>query len=252
MDLETRQLQQRLEQRQHLPEVLLVKPMTQSTNDDVREIAKTGVQHVLVCSHQQSAGRGQRQRAWVSPVGNIYLSALLNLNTVIDGRLSLEIALNILHIPSLKDLDLQIKWPNDLYSLQGKWGGILIEPISPTQVIVGVGINIESVSDQVQDQATTSLVDLGIKTLSRIDLIAEVYVAIQNAGQWFDHQSSNLAARFEQHAAFKNQQVAFEHIGGISTGRFLGIANDGAVIIDTELGSQAFYQGRLRLAEGAS
>ena len=79
MDLETVELQQRLEQRQHLPEVLLVKPITQSTNDDVREIAKTGVQHVLVCSSSTKCRSWSRQRAWVSPVGNIYLSAFIKL-----------------------------------------------------------------------------------------------------------------------------------------------------------------------------
>ncbi|MEG2636596.1 MAG: biotin--[acetyl-CoA-carboxylase] ligase, partial [Acinetobacter sp.] len=40
MDLETRQLQQLLAEAQQLPEVLLLKPVTTSTNDDVREIAQ--------------------------------------------------------------------------------------------------------------------------------------------------------------------------------------------------------------------
>ena len=73
-----------------------------------------GVQQVLVCSRVQTQGRGQRQRQWISPEGNIYLSTLLHTQKAIDGRLALEIALNILQMPSLKGLDLQVKWPNDL------------------------------------------------------------------------------------------------------------------------------------------
>lgn len=249
MDLETRQLQQRLQQLQQLPEVLLVKPITQSTNDDVREIAKKGIHSVLVCSHQQTAGRGQRQRQWVSPVGNIYLSTLLNLNTAIDGRLALEIALNILQMPTLKGLAVQVKWPNDLYSVQGKWGGILVEPISANQVIVGVGINIDPVESEHIDQAATALTTLGLENTSRVDLVAELYVAIQRAGQWFDHDSQNLAARFNHHAAFKQQHVEFEYVGGIAQGTFIGIQDDGAVLIETPQGAQHFYQGRLRLHE---
>lgn len=249
MDLETRQLQQCLQQVGQLPEVLLVKPITESTNDDVREIAKKGIHSVLVCSHQQTAGRGQRQRQWVSPVGNIYLSTLLNLNTAIDGRLALEIALNILQMPSLKDLALQIKWPNDLYSLHGKWGGILVEPISANQVVVGVGINIDPVQSNHIDQAATALSTLGLAPTSRVDLVAELYLAIQQAGQWFDHRCQNLAARFNHHAAFKEQPVTFEHVGGTVQGTFIGIDNDGAVMITTEHGTQHFYQGRLRLDE---
>ena len=95
MDLETRLLRQLLTNAQQLPEVLLLKQTPTSTNDDVREIAQKGMKGILVCSEMQTQGRGQRQRQWVSPVGNIYLSTMLETRTALDGRLALEIALNI-------------------------------------------------------------------------------------------------------------------------------------------------------------
>lgn len=246
MDLETRQLQKILDDAHQLPEVLLLKPVTTSTNDDVREIALKGVHSVLVCSSKQTQGRGQRQRQWVSPEGNIYLSTLLNTRTAIDGRLALEIALNILQMPSLQNLYLQVKWPNDLYSRQGKWGGILVEPISPHQVIVGVGINLEPVLKAQIDQHATSLRELGLQDISRIQLIAELYMAIQQASAWFDHDCYNLAARFNHYAAFINQAVEFEDHSGVCSGIFQGIQDDGSVNIDTPDGLKQFYQGRLR------
>ena len=246
MDLETRQLQKILDDAHQLPEVLLLKPVTTSTNDDVREIALKGVHSVLVCSSKQTQGRGQRQRQWVSPEGNIYLSTLLNTRTAIDGRLALEIALNILQMPSLQNLDLQVKWPNDLYSRQGKWGGILVEPISPHQVIVGVGINLEPVPQAQIDQHATSVRELGLQDISRIQLIAELYMAIQQASAWFDHDCYNLAARFNHYAAFINQAVEFEDHSGVCSGIFQGIQDDGSVNIDTPDGLKQFYQGRLR------
>ena len=130
MDLETRQLQQLLSAKNQLPEVVLLKATTTSTNDDIREIAQKGITTGLVCSAQQTQGRGQHQRQWISPEGNIYLSTLVQTRTPLDGRLALEVALNILQIPQLQALNLQVKWPNDLYSAQGKWGGILVEPLS--------------------------------------------------------------------------------------------------------------------------
>ena len=246
MDLETRQLQKILDDAHQLPEVLLLKPVTTSTNDDVREIALKGVHSVLVCSSRQTQGRGQRQRQWVSPEGNIYLSTLLNTRTAIDGRLALEIALNILQMPSLQNLYLQVKWPNDLYSRQGKWGGILVEPISPHQVIVGVGINLEPVPQAQIDQHAKSLHELGLQDISRIQLIAELYMAIQQASAWFDHDCYNLAARFNHYAAFINQAVEFEDHSGVCSGIFQGIQDDGSVNIDTPDGLKQFYQGRLR------
>lgn len=248
MDLETRQLQQKLSDAGQCPEVILLKPITTSTNDDVRELAKKGLKQVLVSSRVQTQGRGQRHREWVSPAGNVYLSTLLNLQKPIDGRLALEIALNILQMPCLQNLSLQVKWPNDLYSLKGKWGGILVEPISSQQVIVGVGINLKPIETPILDQEVTDLRSLGLAAqVNTLQIQTELYLAIQTAGQWFNHNSHNLAARFNHHAAFIQQYVEFEDLKRTHSGLFLGIAEDGAVIIKTAKGEQQFYQGRLRL-----
>jgi BirA family transcriptional regulator, biotin operon repressor / biotin---[acetyl-CoA-carboxylase] ligase len=249
MDLETRQLQQKLSQIGQCPEVIVLKPITTSTNDDVRELARKGLKQVLVSSRIQTQGRGQRQREWVSPAGNVYLSTLLNLQKPVDGRLALEVALNILQMPCLQHLSLQVKWPNDLYSLQGKWGGILVEPISTQQVIVGVGINLNPVETAL-DQDVTDLRHLGLAThISTQDIRAELYHAIQTAGDWFNYNSHNLAARFNHYAAFIQQYVEFEDLKAMYQGIFLGIADDGAVKIKTTVGEQIFYQGRLRLKQ---
>jgi BirA family biotin operon repressor/biotin-[acetyl-CoA-carboxylase] ligase len=246
-DLATRQLQQLLNAKNQFPEIVLLKTTTTSTNDDMREIAQKGISSGLVCSAQQTQGRGQHQRQWASPEGNIYLSTLIQTKTALDGRLALEVALNILQMPSLQGLSLQIKWPNDLYSAQGKWGGILVEPLSPHQAIVGVGINLNTPPVENADQPITSLAMLGLAHTDRLTLIAELYTAIQQASQWFEHGSYNLAERFNHHAIWLNQQVEFEHAQGKLQGRFQGISNDGAVLIKTDH-VQAFYQGRLRLA----
>lgn len=249
MDVETRLLQQRLNAVGCAPEIVLLKHTTTSTNDDVRVCAEKGMRHILVSSQIQTAGRGQHERQWQSPLGNIYLSTLLNTDIAIDGRLALEVALNILQIPCLQHLNLQVKWPNDLYSPQGKWGGILLEPISSHQAIVGVGINLTAMQDHVPEQQVTSLAELGLDLqISRVDLMAELYLAIQQAGQWFSHNSYNLAARFNHHAAFLNKTVSFEHHQGSMQGVFAGILNDGAVQLQNHDGLHTFYQGRLRLA----
>ncbi|PKF31461.1 biotin--[acetyl-CoA-carboxylase] ligase [Acinetobacter proteolyticus] len=246
-DFETRQLQQLLNAKNQYPEVVLLKTTTTSTNDDMREIAQKGMTTGLVCSARQTQGRGQHQRQWASPEGNIYLSTLIQSNTALDGRLALEVALNILQMPSLHGLTLQVKWPNDLYSPQGKWGGILVEPLSPHQAIVGVGINLNTPPVDNADQPITSLEMLGLVHIDRLTLIAELYTAIQQAAQWFEHGSYNLAERFNHHAIWLNQQVEFEHTQGKVQGLFQGISNDGAVLIKTDQ-TQQFYQGRLRLA----
>lgn len=247
MDLETRHLRQLLTDAQQLPEILLLKHHTTSTNDDVRNLAQNA-DSILVCSEQQSQGRGQHQREWVSPIGNIYLSALLKTSSPLDGRLSLEIALNILQIPTLKSVkNLQIKWPNDLYSPQGKWGGILVEPLSSHKAIIGVGINLLPIPTEQITQQATSIVQLGVEFPNRIQMISEIYLAILQAGQWFNYGCYNLDSRFNHVAAFLDESVEFEQPQATIEGRFKGINPNGAIKIENVQGLNCYYQGRLRL-----
>ena len=246
MDAETRQLRQRLSDAGQVPDIVILKQITTSTNDDVRELAQKNIASILICSETQTQGRGQHQRQWMSPQGNIYLSALVNSSTPIDGRLALEVALNILQMPKLQGLNLQVKWPNDLYSPHGKWGGILVEPLSPHQAIVGVGVNLFTPELDDALQPISSLTDFGLNHLNRIDIIAQLYLAIQQAAQWFEHGCYHLTERFNHHAAFMHEFVQFEHYQGLLTGRFEGINQDGAVLLSTDGQQQAFYQGRMR------
>src|SRR6202012_4529469 len=50
-----------------------------STNDEARRLAAAGFGHgTVVSAVEQSAGRGRRGRAWMSPPGNLHCSILLD------------------------------------------------------------------------------------------------------------------------------------------------------------------------------
>lgn len=252
MDLQTRTLAEHLRAAAICPQVVDYKTTTASTNDDVRELVEQGIDSVLICSAQQTQGRGQRHRQWASPKGNIYLSTLLHTNIPINGKLALEIGLNLLQLPLLAQLPLSLKWPNDLYSEHGKWGGILVEPIDAKRAIVGVGINLIDMSHVAFEQDVTSLVQLGLPAHTWQEtpyaLICQMYQAILTASQWFDHGSQNLAERFNHHAAFIQRPVSLSLEDGQQIhGIFQGIQEDGQLQIRTAKGVEYFYHGRLRL-----
>ena len=233
------------------PEIIQCKKNTQSTNDDVMELAKQGYQSALVVSQTQSQGRGQSQREWLSPPsGNIYLSTLLTLQRPVDGRLSLECGLNILHCPSLQHIpNLKLKWANDLYSNAGKWGGILIEPIHSHQVVVGVGINLLKPENSAHiTQPISHLEALGLNHYTRPQLISEIYFSLIEAVQWFNFDCQNLAQRFNRVAAFKDQWITIERQQQSPlVGYFRGIQNDGALLIQqpNEIIATVCYDGRI-------
>jgi len=155
---------------------------TESTNNDCKLWAERGAVRALSISNHQSAGRGQSNRVWQSPRGNVYLSFLTNLPKPLDGRLALEVGLALVNMPILQNLDLSVKWPNDLYARGAKWGGILIEPIHSHNMehgaVLGVGINLQPMQDYVADRTVTDLTTLLGHELDHVQLAAAVIQAV--------------------------------------------------------------------------
>jgi BirA family biotin operon repressor/biotin-[acetyl-CoA-carboxylase] ligase len=221
-----------------------------STNDHAKTyLAAAKHQHVLVISNQQSAGRGQAGRIWQSPQGNLYLSLLTTLQHPVSGRLALEVAIALLNTPMLSNIDsLSIKWPNDLYHHQAKWGGILIESVAHQQVVIGVGINLQPMQDQVQDQAVTDLGSITSQPIDQLELALQTTLALLHACEQFDHGSMQLATRF---AAFDNllQKAVVVHQAGQADiqGIAMGICPDGALVIQQANQQQKIiYSGQVR------
>src|SRR5262249_37298534 len=101
-----------------------------------------------VTAERQSAGRGRRGRAWISPPGNLYASLLLTGPAAAERwpQLSFVAALAIHDavVDVAADLKprLAIKWPNDLLLAGAKFAGILIEGEGDVNAVaVGIGIN---------------------------------------------------------------------------------------------------------------
>lgn len=251
-ELEQQQLTFQLQAAHATPQIVQCKSQTISTNDDILKLYQAGYHSALVVSKMQQQGRGQHQRQWVSTPGNIFLSALIELERPVDGRFALECGLNLIHSPTLNTLsDLKIKWANDLYSSQGKWGGILVEPINAQHVIIGIGINVFPIEQVNIDQAVTSLTQLGLQHYDRIQFLTEIYLALLQAVQWFNYNSQNLAQRFNHIAAFKDQWVSIQrdHQADLH-GFYRGIQDDGAILIQQSPNRTATvcYDGRLHLS----
>lgn len=247
---EHQQLLQLLSAADATPEIIHCKQSTSSTNDDIHEYYRQGYRSGLVISREQSKGRGQSQREWLSPVGNIYLSTLVKLDRAVDGRFSLECGLNILHMPSLQRLNgLKLKWANDLYSAAGKWGGILIEPISAYDVIIGVGMNVYQPEHAEHiTQPITNLQALGLNDINRTQLIHEIYLSLLQAVEWFNFNCQNLSKRFNHVAAFKDQWITIQRQNQPDlVGYFRGIQDDGALLIQQphEIITTVCYDGRI-------
>jgi BirA family transcriptional regulator, biotin operon repressor / biotin---[acetyl-CoA-carboxylase] ligase len=130
-----------------------------STSTYLLELPLSEKKSGYVClAEEQTAGRGQRGRHWVSPHHeNIYISVLWEIPLEKRNGMSLIIALAIVQL--LKKIGIQeaqIKHPNDVLVKGKKLAGILIEGVG-NYVVIGVGINVNMRNNTDIDQPWTSI-----------------------------------------------------------------------------------------------
>src|SRR5712671_1720715 len=101
-----------------------------STNAEALRRARAGERGPLwIVARQQSAGRGRRGRAWISPPGNLHATLLLADPAPAAAA------------PALAARR-ALKWPNDMLCAARKIAGILVEGEgTPVTVAVGIGVN---------------------------------------------------------------------------------------------------------------
>ncbi|KAJ8682026.1 hypothetical protein QAD02_017818 [Eretmocerus hayati] len=121
------------------------------------------LQHGLaVVPRQQTRGQGRGRNVWLSPEGCAMFSLQLHIpiKSVLGERISLIqhlMAVAIVHaiksIPECEDIDIKIKWPNDLYAGNNfKIGGLVVSTsLDSTTAIcnLGVGVNLSNSSPTV-------------------------------------------------------------------------------------------------------
>lgn len=119
-----------------------------STNTVAKELAEAGFPHgTWVSSRVQNLGRGRLGREWKSLEGNLFLSLIATVEKkTLWSWIPLTTAVGTVRLLRrlYPDLDIRVKWPNDIWLRSAKLGGILCEasPFStPPYIIIGLGLN---------------------------------------------------------------------------------------------------------------
>lgn len=124
-----------------------------STNNFAMAMVHAGqAEHgMAIFTHEQTRGKGQREKAWLSNPGeNITMSVILAPQESFSRQhFLLSMGMAAAGLDFIREYikeDLAIKWPNDLYWRDQKMGGILIENVFRGNELVcsvaGFGINI--------------------------------------------------------------------------------------------------------------
>lgn len=216
-----------------------------STNEEARRRADTGpFANQWIAARQQTAGRGRLGRAWVSPTGNLFATALINWPYPLETatRLPFAAALavrdTISHFAPGKTIAL--KWPNDVRTNEAKLSGILIESGTARGerwIAAGIGINVAYGPD-VAEQATSSIADLSGTALTPEDALRVLAVAFKEHLSTAIDCFAPIRDAWLRHAENLGREITVSLGDRRLSGTFETLAPDGALILRLPNGDQ--------------
>lgn len=157
-----------------------------STNLYLAELAKSApIEGTAVWADEQTAGRGQLGARWEAKAGENLTASFLLLPKWLAARsqfgLSQAVALAVADAvvaQGIKEEEVHIKWPNDIYVGGKKIAGILIENelrgAYISQAIVGIGINVNQAEFAPELSRATSLKKIFKKNTDITQLLASL------------------------------------------------------------------------------
>lgn len=229
---------------------------TESTNRLALEALNEGGREGLVfAADRQSGGRGRRhadgmRRRWFSPAEkNLYLSVVTRPDVAPRQSAGLTIAVGTALVEMLgrrTGVEVQLKWPNDLYVGARKLGGILTEAVTSKRgfegAVVGIGLNVNVESVEFPDELrplATSLVEHTDRVFDRLSLLWATARTVVDASRRF--ATTGLAPcleGFDERDWLRGRRIEVQDQGTERSGLASGIGDGGGLIVDFDDGSR--------------
>lgn len=219
----------------HGPIHVRVYKQTRSTQDIAKSFAPGPA---LVIADQQTAGRGRLGRSWLSVPGAAVLMSLVYPNAAhrpTHDRVSMLAGVAVAEAVAelMPDVEVRLKWPNDVMVEGKKLAGILIETVRDAAVI-GVGLNVLS---PVETDPSLRDIATSFEALGRpIDRLPIIHALGRRLIQTLENpcDAADLAAW--KSLASLGQTQTFEHNGQRITGTVLDLDPDHGLIVRRDSG----------------
>ena len=243
---------------------------TDSTNGQAINLLSSGDMPKTPCliyAESQTAGRGRGANQWWSQAGSLTFSV------IVDAR---EFSLKpeaLIKLPLLTGLavlqtgqaavgnsadcktDFALKWPNDVYLSGRKLAGILIEvpsvkpppetEASAHHAVIGVGLNVNNSWIDAPQELQAKGISLSDHASSTFDRLEILKTFLQHLEQLICSLSKGLPILedWSEHCLLTGKRVTLLVGNAKVSGECLGIAPNGALMLQTTKGSKHFLGG---------
>jgi BirA family biotin operon repressor/biotin-[acetyl-CoA-carboxylase] ligase len=225
-----------------------------STNAELAARARTGGESgAVLVAESQTAGRGRLDRVWTAPArSGLTFSVLLRPAQVAPaswGWFPLLAGVAVAGaLGPLAELDVALKWPNDVLVGDRKLAGILAERVDDA-LVLGVGINVSLRADELPVPTATSLHLEGSAVVDRMPVLLAVLRSMGHLYGEFadasgDADASGLRSSYRGLSSTLGVPVRAELPGGrVVTGTAIDIDASGRLVVETTDGAEPIGAG---------
>jgi len=226
-----------------------------STNDRAKELAEQpdAPRPLLVVAERQTAGRGRGANRWWTGPGSLAMSLLLGPESLpsspsAGSLVSLASAVAVVEAVRLRvpDCPVGLQWPNDVMAEGRKLCGILIEMQARRTCVVGIGLNVNnSAADAPGDlvDRVATLGDLTGRPHDRTELAIDVLWQLDERLKRLRRRPEAIAREADAMCLQKDRELTVQCGSETLKGHCVGIADDGALLLDTPTGRRAITSG---------
>ncbi len=221
-----------------------------STNRWLGEQSVAGAPAGLVAiARTQSAGRGRLGRTWIAPPDTaLLMSVLVRPEMPVEQWHLLGFHMALAAGDALGPVTVSLKWPNDLQVVrpdgqERKLAGILAQANHGEHcgVVIGIGVNVTR-PDQVPvdvEQRGIWLDELGVNVDP--DRLADEILG--ELGRILVEPVASVVSEIRSRCTTIGRRVRVELGGSDVDGKAVGIADDGALLVETAEGIRPFHAG---------
>ncbi|GAB6167322.1 biotin--[acetyl-CoA-carboxylase] ligase [Thermostilla marina] len=221
-----------------------------STNDRAKEpdVRLSDDRPWLITAERQTAGRGRGSNRWWTGEGSLAFTIVLpsprqwptqqfGLFALATGAAVCEVVTGVLQAENaLHSVDVGMRWPNDIYLVERKVSGILVE-VADGKLIVGIGVNVNNSVNEAPAELQSrvvSLRDVVGRPLDRTELLARLTQNVVSHLSFERLHATDIARRANRWCCDKGRVLTASTANRVVRGVCRGISSDGGLLLEVD------------------